>query len=676
MADQSLELDVFRDLLEELGIVGALAKDEKSFTVVFEAFRAGDQKAYQAALEKLSLSPRCRLVCEWIRIKECLFLCLELCGLPKPSDQPPDPRAVAEAVVRITSDETALRRLAQAIEKRDRTAFQSLVADHKLGPYCHLFCHWVCVVRYRLLCRWLCGVERDQRPDLVVELASAGLALRHLLERKDVFDQAVAASNAGDAGMLGSVLGRASFLQYCHFICEWFCSWRCTLACLTLCRQFPLAAIEKPIHEAFEFATALRQFEANPSELQRLSAAVGAGDVKTYAAIVERLKLQRFCIQLCHWICGLRCRRFCILVCPPLAPWFTRVGNFDIYADIDSTSGKANKSVLGVGGNKFAFFGCLELRGFCPINSPAFPGVGMKYRFLYDKGAGPLPITGNLICPVEAGTRIINWPQNVGGLASAALVGTFQTLIIQSSPVPADPIPPAPGSPWVGPTAHYITPDPVAGWVTVDPNAVGGGFQTLLGFATSESQVAPGGDPIAGPPPVPLVLAGTAVPVTSQRAGTDLSITFEATRVTVFPPGTTVDYSNALHKIHINNWTEVNKLNFAEFVTGCCTPIDATLSVQFTVDHEEMDSGEWSLVISSCSTSAPGKIAPPPPPAPPPPSTETVSGRGGSGTIVENTSAWFNCSYTVTLTTRPGLTTGLVNRSAIPNSLTFAICGH
>jgi hypothetical protein len=172
------------------------------------------------------------------------------------------------------------------------------------------------------------------------------------------------------------------------------------------------------------------------------------------------------------------------------------------------------------------------------------------------------------------------------------------------------------------------------------------------------------------------VLAGTAVPVTSQRAGTDLSITFEATRVTVFPPGTTVDYSNALDKIHINNWTEVNKLNFAEFVTGCCTPIDATLSVQFTVDHEEMDSGEWSLVISSCSTSAPGKIAPPPPPAPPPPSTETVSGRGGSGTIVENTSAWFNCSYTVTLTTRPGLTTGLVNRSAIPNSLTFAICGH
>jgi hypothetical protein len=85
-----------------------------------------------------------------------------------------------------------------------------------------------------------------------------------------------------------------------------------------------------------------------------------------------------------------------------------------------------------------------------------------------------------------------------------------------------------------------------------------------------------------------------------QRTGTDLSITFEATRVTTLPPGTTPDYSNALSKIHINNWTEVNELNFAEFVTGCCTPIDAKVSVQFTVDHEEMNSGGWSLGISSC----------------------------------------------------------------------------
>lgn len=141
--------------------------------------------------------------------------------------------------------------------------------------------------------------------------------------------------------------------------------------------------------------------------------------------------------------------------------------------------------------------------------------------------------------------------------------------------------------------------------------------------------------------------------------------------MTSFPPA---DHSNSLNKIHINNWDEVNELNFVEFGAGCCTPIDKTLSVEFTIDHEEMDSGAWSLGISSCSGSAPGNITPTVSTVGPPP--VTVTPRGGSGTIVENTSAWCNCSYTVTLTTRPGLTTGLIDRSPIYDSLTFAICNH
>jgi hypothetical protein len=143
--------------------------------------------------------------------------------------------------------------------------------------------------------------------------------------------------------------------------------------------------------------------------------------------------------------------------------------------------------------------------------------------------------------------------------------------------------------------------------------------------------------------------------------------------VTTFPPGATADYSNSLNKIHVNNWGEVNELNFAEFGAGCCTPIDATLSVEFTVDHEEMDSGAWSLGIASCSVSAPGNITPTNPTAG---VTFTAGGRGASGTIVEDTSAWCNCSYTTTLTTRPGLTTGLTDRTPNYPSLTFAICDH
>jgi hypothetical protein len=128
-----------------------------------------------------------------------------------------------------------------------------------------------------------------------------------------------------------------------------------------------------------------------------------------------------------------------------------------------------------------------------------------------------------------------------------------------------------------------------------------------------------------------------------------------------------------LCKIHVNNWSEVNNLWFLQFATGCCTPINDSLSVQFTVDHEEMDSGAWSLAITSCSPSAPGVITPPDPTTG---VTFTADGRGASGTVPEDTTMWSNCSYTASLSTRPGLTTGLYDYQGNDNLLTFCICGH
>jgi hypothetical protein len=210
----------------------------------------------------------------------------------------------------------------------------------------------------------------------------------------------------------------------------------------------------------------------------------------------------------------------------------------------------------------------------------------------------------------------------------------------------------------------------------VDPNSFGGIFDGyLMGFASNVAF--PGG------PPTPGVLAGTAVPPANQNNGVNAAIIFQATRVSTIAAvngGAAPDYTNQVDVIHINNWEEVNLLNFAEFATGCCTPIDKTLSVQFTADHEQMAGGEWSLVISSCALPSNidlvdvGPI--PPLPAPVPGVIFTAGGRGGSGTIVEDTSLWPNCSYTATLTTTPGLTDGLNDDSDDPNSLTFAICSH
>ena len=158
---------------------------------------------------------------------------------------------------------------------------------------------------------------------------------------------------------------------------------------------------------------------------------------------------------------------------------------------------------------------------------------------------------------MDAGTRRILWPANAAGIASAVQVLTFQSISIEGAPV-ADTPPPAPGDPWVGPTKHVITPD-ADGWITVDPAHVAGGFTTLVGFNSAD--VVPGGTPPSPPP-----LAGTPVATLDQKNGADLGITFEATRISL-PPGPP-DFTNALGKIRINNWAEVNLLDITEFHTG------------------------------------------------------------------------------------------------------------
>jgi hypothetical protein len=655
---------VAQDLQRAGEAMAGFTDDEDIFRALFDAFRAWDASSFQRLLAERGVLDRCELVCEWVRSKNCVLVCLELAGPPPQEDLPGLPE-FARIMARLAGEEQLLTRLASAVVERDREAFGSLIAELEAGRFAHLLCRWVCTVYGRLICRVVCAPEPPPRVHLPAELAHAARAVADLAADSKAFSAAARAASAADCEVLWAVLGEAGLLDRCEIICEWFCTWRCIRACLLLCRVFPFELPEQPLSEAFEFAKASAELASQPGALARLAAEVLAGDAKAFEGIVERLKLQRFCIQLCHWICSGFCHRFCVCVCPDPTgrPWFTTVGHFDIETDIDPGSGKTNKGLPypGLtynGGPDFAFTGCLQLGGFCPSTSPNFPGVVMKYRFQYDSGAGPVPITGGAVCPVQAGTRLVDWPENVAGIAGALLVPMFQTVTIASTAVPP-PVPPAPGTPWAPPPALVIAPDPALGWIEIPTAVIGGGFQVLLGF--NSAAAAPGGDPAPG------VTAGNPVPALSQRAGTDMSITFEATRVSV----ASIDFTNALAKIHVNNWEEVNELNFVEYSTGCCTPIDATLGVEFTVDHEEMDSGAWSLAITSCSASAPGDITPN---AATP--GVTLDARGGSGTITENTSGWSACSYTASLTTRPGLTTGLIDRTGEPNTLTFCICGH
>ena len=93
----------------------------------------------------------------------------------------------------------------------------------------------------------------------------------------------------------------------------------------------------------------------------------------------------------------------------------------------------------------------------------------------------------------------------------------------------------------------------------------------------------------------PGLAAGDAVQPTDQKNGTDLGIVFEATRVSN-PPMSLPDYTKALNKIRINNWTEINLLDIVQFQTGpllACTPITTDLDSGTRPTMSTRPTGPW-----------------------------------------------------------------------------------
>ena len=744
--------------------IGRLAQDGGAFAAAVAAFESKDPDAFRWVLNHQEMLPYCELICDWVRVKMCVLRCFEVCGLPQEKVTAVNLQQFARAIVQLASNEKLLRRVVDAVSCGDGDDYRAAINELKLNDYCHLLCHWVCAIIYRRVCERVCAPIREPLADTASEIRAASRVFAKLVENEKALQEINKAALALDCGLLGSSIQSAGFGPWCETICCWICVWWCAYACREVCGvPDPIRIEVDEIEEARNFALASRKIAAQPRALGALVKAVRGRDAKAYGEIVARYGLGPYCYQLCAWVCSGICYEFCICVCPPpgLQPWFTKVGNFNIYTEIDPTSGRTNISLtptLGMpygGGPNFAFFGELQLGGYCPIYSPTFPGVQMQYRFLYATGTttlsaginaaqttinvassagapatpfdvavcdcgsngatgetmtvtsiavttwtvirgqkgttaaaaavgatlliNPKPITGSLVnSPLKVGQRSISWPKGIAGVTQAFSVPTFEDVYVGYG---TDPLPPPVGPGWYEPK-HYIPPDPTTGWIPVDPTIfTGTGFQDLLNFDTTTVVPAacpplpsPSANPCFGNPLLGDqggAPAGSAVVGAGLGVGTDMAIIFQATRVMV----STIDYSNSLCEIRINNWSEVNNLWFHEFTVGggCCQPIDTTLSVEFTVDHEEMDSGAWGLSILSCSGSAPGNITPPNPTAG---VTFTAGGRGASGTIVENTTSWTNCSYQAWLTTRPGLTTGLADDQGHSNLLTFCICGH
>jgi hypothetical protein len=334
-------------------------------------------------------------------------------------------------------------------------------------------------------------------------------------------------------------------------------------------------------------------------------------------------------------------------------PQFTHIGDFNIAADIDPTTGLTNKSKAGHGGPGFGFFHQLKLKGFCAKTMPSDPTKFMHYHFLYvdPVGGAERPVSGSLVCEAVIGARLVPWDQFGTGVQL-----TYQDIVIRGSGsastpdgVPTPPAVPA-GTPWGPVPQHVLVPD-ANGWVRVDQRALDNGFQgTLLCFNTA-------GVVTSGSPPQPG--AGNDPSAVSAK-GQRLTIIFETATDPADP--TTYDRQTQLADPLVNNWNEVAQLDIQQFHSGTlggCTPLTTMLNILYTADHEQMRS--WYLQISTAAS-----------PAPTIPTLPHGTGpTGGYGNEPVDISGWPSCSYTVRLYTQRALTTGEIDDDLDSVPVTF-----
>jgi hypothetical protein len=668
MANEAEERELLTDLSQSADAIGHLAESEETFRAALDAVRASDAESFHQLLKRHELLPRCGVICHWFASKESVLLCLELCGPPKLDDEPPDIREFAEVVARVTADEELVEVIAQAVEERDPDAWRKFIEEQKLERFCHLLCHWVSCVRYRLICQVVCPPVVRAHPHLIAELQSAGAAIGRLAADDELFATAVKAVRAQDCELLRGTLGRGELSSFCRIICEWFCSWRCLLVCLPFCRAFPLEIPESPIGEALEFARAVGKLRDDPGALERLSAAVGAEDVQAFEPLVKELGFERFCIQLCHWLCYFRCRRFCFCVCPNPedVPHWTQVEVFDIRppagnpgAMFTADGYAGHPATLGTDAFVFGELptrGGVILNGNCPLTNSA-TGNPLQYRFTIGEWTWPSPPG-----PQDDPTVMPSVPP-------AALTGVRQIeeTLVGHVTYP-DALSPAP----VTITAADADPD---GWITVNGKTVTVPISFPPG-ATTTVTVSPGNflrtDALlllnsleitaAHPPKLPGGLvqtdAGRSLAATEQEPIRKYRLQFEVRDAVTHAPV----FTDTLSAIILNNSGAIVALDLEELLTNLCQPLagQSTAHVLYTVDHPHLRSFQVAIGNN-------GGTVHPPPAFSGSPTTAMPSGAftagsfffrggasgphvaGGTGGVAVDISGDPPCAYRVTL---------------------------
>ena len=165
--------------------------------------------------------------------------------------------------------------------------------------------------------------EQLSLEERLAELRETAEAVAILAEDEDAFERTVEAFRAQDAERFQAELAALGLLLRCKLICRWLCTKHCLFVCVKLCG--PAKEQEQlSIPEMREFAHVTKTIAADEALLKRFLEAVDREDAKAFGELVAEYEIQRFCHQLCHWLCFVRCRLVCHWMCPP-PPLITKV---------------------------------------------------------------------------------------------------------------------------------------------------------------------------------------------------------------------------------------------------------------------------------------------------------------------------------------------------------------
>src|SRR3954464_10310413 len=124
MADERFGADELDELRQTAAAADALAQDPDAFKEAYEAFQASDATRFQAALDRVKLGERCRLICRLFCQKRCGAVCRLFCPERQEPVDANEVREFALALAKLAADEAALKRLLAIIAAEDVKAWQ------------------------------------------------------------------------------------------------------------------------------------------------------------------------------------------------------------------------------------------------------------------------------------------------------------------------------------------------------------------------------------------------------------------------------------------------------------------------------------------------------------------------------------------------------------------------